>query len=53
MNDLTQYNAVKAQIQTGDLLMWSSDRLIGEVSGYIRRPTVVLFQFSRKGEKPR
>lgn len=30
MNDLSAYNAVKARIQTGDLLMWSSDSLIGK-----------------------
>jgi len=30
MNDLTVYHSVKAQMQTGDLLMWSSDRLIGK-----------------------
>lgn len=30
MNDLTLYHSVKAQMQTGDLLMWSSDRLIGK-----------------------
>lgn len=30
MNDLTVYHNVKTQMQTGDLLMWSSDRLIGK-----------------------
>ena len=30
MNDLKAYNEVKRLIQTGDLLMWSSDRIIGK-----------------------
>lgn len=30
MNDLTVYNSVKAQMQTGDLLMWGGDNLISK-----------------------
>ena len=30
MNDLTLYHSVKAQIQTGDLLMWSSNGIVGK-----------------------
>ena len=30
MNDLSKYNEVKHLIQTGDLLMWSSDGIVGK-----------------------
>ncbi len=30
MNDLARYNSVKHMLQTGDLLLWKSDSLLGE-----------------------
>lgn len=31
MNDLTTYNSVKANMLTGDLLMWSGDRIVSRM----------------------